>query len=35
MNVLKQILTWTSGKKSAIGSAIGLIIAYLAVKGII
>jgi len=35
MEVIKTILKFLSGKKGAIGSSIGLAIAYLAVKGII
>lgn len=35
MKTLVQILTWLSGKKSTIASAIGLIIAYLAAKAYI
>lgn len=35
MTILKTILKFLSGKKSAFVGAIGLVIAYLAVKGII
>jgi hypothetical protein len=35
MQTFKQVLTWLSGKKSAIAASIGLIIAYLATKAII
>ena len=35
MNILKETLKWLSGKKSAISASIGLIIAYVATKGII
>ena len=35
MNTLIAILNWLSGKKSVIAGIIGLVIAYLAVKGFI
>lgn len=35
MKTLKQILTWLSGKKSAISTILMGVVAYLAVKGLL